>query len=140
MSKRSVPDMRRVLYGARGDAEEPTRPTAAELTSAGTQAPMGAGAQEHGSEAVQVPTSTVAAAPNNAGAAEPAAPGAHARRPKSGSLTRPYARKDGRQIVNVTFSLPVDLARKIRVHVAGMDPGTRGEWAAKWLRRGMDEG
>jgi hypothetical protein len=60
--------------------------------------------------------------------------------PKSGTLARPRARADGREMVNVTFSLPVALAKEIRVFAAGLEPRMRSEWAAECLRKGMRRG
>lgn len=58
---------------------------------------------------------------------------------RSGSLRRPYVRQDGQETVHVTFSLPSDLARRLRVFTATLEPGERNEWAAQWLERGIGE-
>lgn len=120
MTKRGVPDMRAVLYGARG-AEEQT----------------GTAAAGEGGSAAHAPTSPAAVEPVGAAAQAPSIPTAHVQTRRTGSLRTPYERKDGRKIANVTFSLPVELAKEIRVFIAHMDPHTRNEWAAEWLRRGM---
>lgn len=63
--------------------------------------------------------------------------GARAPRRSTGSLRNPYARKDGVKMVNVTLSIPADLAQQWREFCARLPTGTRGEWTARWLDYAM---
>lgn len=68
-----------------------------------------------------------------------AVPGKRRRHKRTGSMARPYERDDGARLVNVSFTLPVELVRQIRVYTAGLEQG-RSAWAADCLRRGMRKG
>jgi hypothetical protein len=59
------------------------------------------------------------------------------KRQSTGSLRNPYARKDGVKVVNVTLSLPADLAQEWREFCARLPPGARSEWTAQWLTYAM---
>lgn len=59
---------------------------------------------------------------------------------RMGTLREPYERRDGVKMVHVSYSLPVDLARELRVFTAGLDSGERGNFVAACLREGMKKG
>ncbi|MFM2415312.1 MAG: hypothetical protein RL385_35 [Pseudomonadota bacterium] len=58
-------------------------------------------------------------------------------RPRTGSLSNPYTRADGKTMANVTLTLPTELAQRWREFCARLPPRSRGEWTAEWLEYAM---